>query len=153
MLGRLVGGTNSSSTKGLMFQIQSNLAIRNFFVTLKLFLNAKCSLFLWSKLAFGYRKWFLNTNLFLIKQFLNAKFDCTSFLYISTFSIILSLVLQSPPSKLHSKVSKVRLNSLQLLSPTNSIKYQMLVENQTIILVYIWYRNPKWLILSDWYGN
>ena len=29
--------------------LQSNLAIRNFLVTLKLFLNTKCSLFLWSK--------------------------------------------------------------------------------------------------------
>ena len=27
-------------------------------------------------LAFGHRKWFLNTNLFPIKQFLIAKFDC-----------------------------------------------------------------------------
>ena len=34
--------------------IQSNLVIRNFMVTLKLFLNAKCSLPLWSKLATGY---------------------------------------------------------------------------------------------------
>ena len=25
----------------------------------------------------GHRKWFINTNLFLIKQFLIAKFDCT----------------------------------------------------------------------------
>jgi hypothetical protein len=25
----------------------------------------------------GHRKWFLNTNLFLIKQFLIAKFDCS----------------------------------------------------------------------------
>ena len=28
----------------------------------------------------GHRKWFLNTNLFLIKQFLIAKFDCTYYL-------------------------------------------------------------------------
>ena len=41
-------------------------------VTLKLFINAKCSLSLWSKLAFGHGKWFFNTNLFLI-----TKFDCT----------------------------------------------------------------------------
>ena len=34
-------------------------------VTIKLFLNAKCSLFLWSKWQIGHRKWFLNTNLFL----------------------------------------------------------------------------------------
>ena len=61
----------------ISLEVQSNLAIRNFSVTLKLFLNAKCSLSLWSKLAFGRKKWFLNTNLFLIKQFLIAKFDCT----------------------------------------------------------------------------
>ena len=48
--------------------------------TLELFLNAKCSLSLWSKLAFGHTKWFLNTNLFLIKQFFNAKFDYTTYL-------------------------------------------------------------------------
>jgi hypothetical protein len=29
------------------------------------------------KLEIGHRKWFLNTNLFLIKPFLIAKFDCT----------------------------------------------------------------------------
>ena len=56
--------------------VQSNLVIRNFLVTLKLFLNTKCFLSLWSKLAFGHRKWFLNTNLFLIKMFLITKFDC-----------------------------------------------------------------------------
>ena len=57
--------------------VQLNLVIRNFLVTLKLFLNAKCSLFLWSKLTIGHGKWFLNTNLFLIKTFLITKFDCT----------------------------------------------------------------------------
>ena len=61
-------------------EIQSNLAIRNFLVALKLFLNAKSSLFLWSKWQIGHMKWFLNTNLFLIKPFLIAKFDCTSIL-------------------------------------------------------------------------
>ena len=60
-----------------MNNIQSNLMIRNFLVILKLFLNAKFSLFLWSKLVIGHRKWFLNTNLFLIKPFLITKFDCT----------------------------------------------------------------------------
>ena len=63
--------------------LQSNLAIRNFLVALKLFLNAKSSLFLWSKWQIGHRKWFLNTNLFLIKQFLIAKFDCSIFCFIS----------------------------------------------------------------------
>ena len=66
------------------------MVIRNFLVTLKLFLNAKSSLSLWSKLAHGHGKWFLNTNLFLIKIFLITKFDCTAkvknskLLYIST---------------------------------------------------------------------
>ena len=41
--------------------IQSNLAIRNFLVTLKLFLNAKSLLSLWSKWQIGHRKWFLDT--------------------------------------------------------------------------------------------
>ena len=57
--------------------IQSNLAIRNFLFALKLFLNAKSSLSLWSKWQIGHRKWFLNTNLFPIKPFLIAKFDWT----------------------------------------------------------------------------
>ena len=43
---RWANGKNVSSTKRLMFQVQSNLEIRNFFVALKLFLNAKNSLFL-----------------------------------------------------------------------------------------------------------
>ena len=50
--------------------------IRNFLVTLKLFLNAKCSLFIWIKWQIGHKKWFLNTNKFLIKTFRIAKFDC-----------------------------------------------------------------------------
>ena len=58
--------------------VQSNLAIRNFLVALKLFLNAKCSLSLLSKWQIGHGKWFLNTNKFLIKPFLIAKFDCTN---------------------------------------------------------------------------
>ena len=57
--------------------LQSNLVIRNLLVTLKLFLNAKCSLSLWCKLAIGHRKWFRSTNVFLIKPFLIIKFDCT----------------------------------------------------------------------------
>ena len=61
--------------------VQSNLAIRNFLNALKLFLNAKSSLFLWSKWQTGHRKWFLNTNFFLIKPFLIAKFDCNNLLY------------------------------------------------------------------------
>ena len=56
--------------------VQSNLVIRNFLITLKFFLNVKSYLPLWSKLAFGHGKWFLNTNLFLIKTFLITKFDC-----------------------------------------------------------------------------
>jgi hypothetical protein len=56
-------------------EVQSNLVIRNILVTLKLILNAKCSLSLWSKLSIGHGKWFLNANLFLIKPFLITKFD------------------------------------------------------------------------------
>ena len=55
-----------------LFKKQSNLLIKNFLVNLKVFLNTKCSLSLWSKLTIGHRKWFLNTNLFLI-----TKFDCS----------------------------------------------------------------------------
>jgi len=72
-------------------EIQSNLAIRNFLVALKLFLNAKSSLSLWSKWQIGHRKWFLNTNLFLIKPFLIAKFDCITFLGPMKFSNFWSL--------------------------------------------------------------
>ena len=43
-------------------QVQSNLAIRNFLVILKLFLNSKCSLSLWSKLANWSREMVLITN-------------------------------------------------------------------------------------------
>ena len=66
------------SSDFLIFVVQSNLAIRNFLVALKLFLNAKSSLSLWNKWQIGHRKWFLIANLFLIKPFLIAKFDCSS---------------------------------------------------------------------------
>ena len=56
--------------------VQSTLVIRNFLVILKWFLNAKCSLSLWRKTAIGHGKWFLHTNLFLIKMFLITKLDC-----------------------------------------------------------------------------
>ena len=49
------------------------LGLRNFLVALKLFLNAICSLSLWSKWQIGHEKWFINTNKFLIKPFLIAK--------------------------------------------------------------------------------
>ena len=77
--------------------IQSNLGIRNFLVTLKLFLNAKCSLSLWSKLTIGHGKWFLNTNLFLIKTFLITKFDCTKIYreFLNKISIFSSLCVAS----------------------------------------------------------
>ena len=65
-------------------EVQSNLAVRNFLVTLKLFLNAVSSLSLCSKWQIGHRKWFLNTNLFLIKPFLIAKIDRTKVLLIPT---------------------------------------------------------------------
>jgi hypothetical protein len=64
-----------------ILMIQSNFAIRNFLVALKLFLNTKSSLSLWSKWHIGHRKWFLNTNLFLIKPFRIAKFDCKTNTY------------------------------------------------------------------------
>ena len=67
---------NQKNTFMILQNIQSKLVIRNFLVTLKLFLDAKCSLSLWSKLTIGHGKWFLNTNLFLIKTFLITKFDC-----------------------------------------------------------------------------
>ena len=60
--------------------VQSNLVIRNFLVTLKLFLNAISSLSVWSKLTIGHWKWFLNANSFLIKTFLITKFDCSKIL-------------------------------------------------------------------------
>ena len=88
----------------LKLKIQSNLVIRNFLVTLKLFLNAKSSLSLRSILAFGHGKWFLNTNLFLIKTFLITKFDCIIHLgpsleYLQPAPSMTSLVC-SDPSKM-----------------------------------------------------
>ena len=50
---------------------QSNLVIRNFLVTLKLFFNTKCFLSLWSKLTISHWKWFLNTNFSLSKHSLS----------------------------------------------------------------------------------
>ena len=55
----------------------AQLGDKELFVTLKLFLNAQWYLSLWSKLTIGHGKWFLNTNLFLIKTFLITKFDFT----------------------------------------------------------------------------
>ena len=67
----------------ILILIQSNLVIRNLLVTLKLFLNAKFSLSLWSKLTIGHGKWFLNTNLFLI-----TKFDCNSLTHNPCLSLM-----------------------------------------------------------------
>ena len=72
-------------------QVQSKLVIRNFLVTLKLFLNAKCFLSLWSKLAFGHRKWFLNTNLFLSKCSLSPRLTVL-FFSIPSFTFTYSYV-------------------------------------------------------------
>ena len=69
----LCAGIVRFSMKFDKYLIQSILAIRNILVALKLFLNAKSSLSLWSKWQIGHGKWFLNINLFLIKQFLIAK--------------------------------------------------------------------------------
>ena len=53
------------------------MVIRNFLVTLKLFLNAKCSFYPYEvNWQIGHGKWFLNTNMFLIKLFLITNFDC-----------------------------------------------------------------------------
>ena len=70
------------------YLVQSNLMIRNFSVILKLFLNPKCSLSLWNKLAICHRKWFLNTNLFLI-----IKFDCTWYIILVFVISMLSVLL------------------------------------------------------------
>ena len=59
-------------------KIKSCCMLSKFLVALKLFRNAKISLFLRSKWQIGYKKSFLNTNLFLIKPFLIAKCDCIS---------------------------------------------------------------------------
>ena len=75
-------------TKVRKYYLQLNLAIRNFLVALKLFLNTKSSLSLWSKWQIGHRKWFLNTNSFLIKPFLIAKFDCIKNSLILTANIL-----------------------------------------------------------------
>ena len=83
-----------------LIEVQSNLAIRNFLVTLKLFLNTKCSLSIWSKSAFGHSKWFLNTDLFLIKPFLITQV----WLYLkSDFKHILTLKGITNISTLHRK--------------------------------------------------
>ena len=61
-------GTGNSQFKEWQKILHSNLV--KFLVTLKLFLNAKCSL----SLCHG--KWFLSTNLFLFKPFLITDFNC-----------------------------------------------------------------------------
>ena len=85
-----------------------NLVIRNFLVALKLFLNAKCSLYLWSKLSIGNGKWFLNTN---FKTFLITKFDCSCRRKINFIKWPSIIALRSPiyldlPSSLTSICSK-----------------------------------------------
>ena len=49
-------------------------------VTVKLFVNTKSSLSLWSKLTIGHWKWFLNANSSLITTFLITKFDYSKIL-------------------------------------------------------------------------
>ena len=72
-------------------EVQSKLAIRNFLVALKLFLNSKSSVSLWSKWQIGHMKWsVICTNLLLIKPFLIAKFDCTSELFSNWFLSFIS---------------------------------------------------------------
>ena len=85
-----------TSTLDCIWQIQSNLVIRNFLVILELFLNAKSSLSLWSQLVIGHGNWFLRTSLFIIKTFLITKFDCTCKVYtfhICAVSTVISLYI------------------------------------------------------------
>ena len=76
-------------------QVLRKQGIRNFIVTLILFLITKCSLSLCSKLAISHLKRFPNTTLFLIKLFLITKFYCTNagipkvWLYIVFFWAVL----------------------------------------------------------------
>ena len=73
------------------------LCDKELFGTLKWFLNSKCSLSLWCKLAIGHGKWFLNTNLFLIKTFLITKFDCTYIFKYFNSSILFRKWLRNFP--------------------------------------------------------
>ena len=82
----------SSKALDALKHIQSNLVIRNFLVILKLFLNAKCSLPLWSQWSFGHEKWFLNTNLFLIKTFLSPSLTVIH-IFLAKFSkLVLGII-------------------------------------------------------------
>ena len=60
-------------------------------VPLKLFFNTKCSLSVRSTYAIGHWKWFLNTNLFLIKPLLITKFDCTLIFSLKSLQVIFLL--------------------------------------------------------------
>ena len=85
---------NLHPIKGAGFELSN----KELFVRPEIVLNAKSSLSLWSKWQIGPRKWFLNTNLFLIKPFLIAKFDCISILTFSCTKhfpsfLILDLIL------------------------------------------------------------
>ena len=72
------------------FVLQSNCVIRNFWVTLKLFLNAKCTLSLWSKKVNGCGKWFLNTNFSLSNRSLSPSLTVYTYTmqFINTLSIL-----------------------------------------------------------------
>ena len=74
---KLVDVSHKGICKSVSILIQSNLVIIG---ALKLFLNAKSSLSLWSKWQIGHGKWLLSTNSFLIKPFLITKFDCSTYL-------------------------------------------------------------------------
>jgi hypothetical protein len=116
--------------------IQSNLAIRNFLVALKLFLNAKCSLSLWSKWQIGHRKWFLNTNKFLIKPFLIAKFDCTfeyqKFVLLSIFIFCFKTLASSNRS-----ISEI-LCTLQQICPSVKLASKSLPCSWGSFAIYFW---------------
>ena len=61
----------------------------NFLFALKLFLNAKSSLSLWSKWKIGHRKRFLNTNLFLIKRSLLPSLTVIPSLIVLTYTYLI----------------------------------------------------------------
>ena len=78
-----------------IFQIQSKLAIRHFLVALKLFLNAKSSLSLWSKWQIGHRKFVPYQNVPYCQVWL---YVLTKYRYLST------LVINASQTPLHSTV-------------------------------------------------
>ena len=98
------------------------MAIRNFLAALKLFLNAKSSLSLWSKWQIGHRKWFLNINLFLIKPF--QAFHKNSVFFTVTIC------------KVYKKNVDNRFSNLFWFLPSNILSKYFLVRTLPLSLVY-----------------